>query len=940
MGSIGVASDRTVSDMDQGISLTTDRLSFVPLVSLGLNGSSFTEHDDIAPGAALLGRPVWGPSALLANLELRLGLAPMRVSDAVRLQTWARKLESIPDSAHFYSRSYAIDRLGTASALLAMRDELVLAGWSGAAVPGGGDRLATFVELEEGLSLPPGDCDRLGAVESELASTHGRPLDAILLAEEIDAWPGRWRRVLGALAEKGVAVEHTPVASQPIEEDTDLARVQAALVGEPSARNGLKGDGSFVLLRGETSWEVASAVAAFLREQRTETALVLRGGDVSALDGALVAMGLRSQGLDSPSDWRPILQVLPLAIELAFEPRDPYRVLELITLPGGPFHGFVGGFLASAMERGPGVGGRPWVSAKERIATRLREQDGDQRVSEVTRRIEEWLERPGHPLHGAPRDELIVVGKRVTEWLRRKYAFARTEADANPAQHSLSVRAGLTGAAVTQAQAFCDALEQETREVLDIVDARLLVDQVRERHDLEVAVEEAGRIDVADAPSLVRASRDLVVWWHCVAGTEWRAYPRAWRLDELDALAAQGIVLPDTRARLRCEAGSWRSTIMAARRRLVLVAPRFAAGSELEPHPIVDEIVARLGLDRDDLSRVSVEVHDLLANAGKWPGLHPIPLTPVQPLILPPARAEWRVPSGAVARSTSYSATLIDEVLGCPLRSVLARSARLRAGSLGSIPRGDLLYGKLAHRLVEELHLAGAITAPADAFGALFDRLVREEASVLTRPGMTFELVQLRAQLERSALRLAELLTKERLSVIGVESHLSVAFRGGTLDGDLDLLVVDERGDEYVFDLKWGSTAHLARLKQGRAIQLAVYVHARHESTGAARVPHGAYFSLKQGRVLATEPLFASQRVVDGPSLDDTWAALGRTLDPLEAALARGTIPVTGVSRSLPLVSSLVADADTSAHLHMPRESGCPYCAFDAICGKRWESLS
>ncbi len=920
--------------------MTADPLSFVPLVCLGLSGSSLTEHDDIAPGAALLGRPVWGPSALLANLELRLGLAPTRVSDAVRLQRWSQKLESMAGSAHFYSRSYAVDRLGTASALLAMRDELVLAGWNGGTVPGGGDRLATFAALEDGLDLPPGDGDRLRAVERELASVRARPFDALVLAEHVDAWPGRFRRVLGLLAENDVAVAHRPVAFAPIEGDSDLARVQRALAGESASRDRLEGDGSFLLLRGETSWEIAFAVAAFLRARPDESAVVLRGGDVPALDGALVALGLRSQGIDSPSDWRPILQVLPLATELAFEPRDPYRVLELITLPGGPFHGFVGGALASAMERGPGVGGRPWVTAKARIAARIREQDGDQRATEVIGRIEEWLERSGHPRDGAPRDALLVVGRRVTEWLRRRYAFTRSEADAAPAQRSLAIRAALTGAAVTQAQAFCDALEHETREVLDLVDVRLLVEEVRERHDLELAIEQAGRIDVADAPALLRAQRDVVVWWHCVTGTEWRGYPRAWRLDEIDALAAEGIVLPDTRARLRGEAESWRATIMAARRRLVLVSPRFAAGSELEPHPIVDEIVARFGLTREDLSRVTVEHRDLLMNTGEWPGLDRIPLSTVPSLALPPARVEWRVPSGVIAAATQYSATRIEEMLGCPLRSVLARSARLRPGSLGSIPRGVLLSGKLAHRLVEELHLAGALAAPDGVFDAVFDRLVREEAAVLTRPGMTFELTQLRAQLERSVHRLATLLREERLRVVGVESHFSVEFRGGTLDGELDLLLLDERGDEIILDLKWGSTAYRQRLKEGRAIQLAVYVTARHKVTGASKPPRGAYLSLNQGRVLATEPLFASQRVVDGPSLESTLAAVARTLDPVESALANGTIPVTGVARSLPLVSSLVSPELTSGHLDMPRESGCSYCTFDAICGKRWESRS
>jgi hypothetical protein len=63
-----------------------------PLVTALFGGATLTEHDDLAPGKALLGLPVWGPSALLANLELRLGLPSPQVNEAVRVQRWSRRL--------------------------------------------------------------------------------------------------------------------------------------------------------------------------------------------------------------------------------------------------------------------------------------------------------------------------------------------------------------------------------------------------------------------------------------------------------------------------------------------------------------------------------------------------------------------------------------------------------------------------------------------------------------------------------------------------------------------------------------------------------------------------------------------------------------------------------------------------------------------------------
>ena len=49
------------------------------------------------------------------------------------------------------------------------------AGWNGASVANGGERLASLASLEDRLDLPPGDGDRLRAVETELAATQGVP---------------------------------------------------------------------------------------------------------------------------------------------------------------------------------------------------------------------------------------------------------------------------------------------------------------------------------------------------------------------------------------------------------------------------------------------------------------------------------------------------------------------------------------------------------------------------------------------------------------------------------------------------------------------------------------------------------------------------------------------------------------------------------------------
>src|SRR5271156_4889975 len=102
------------------------RSTLTPLTGVLLHGATLSEHDELAPGAGRLGKPVWTPGALLANLELRLGLPTPAVPAAVRVQAWSRCLGEVQASRpRFYTASYGVDPLGTATALLAMRDALV-----------------------------------------------------------------------------------------------------------------------------------------------------------------------------------------------------------------------------------------------------------------------------------------------------------------------------------------------------------------------------------------------------------------------------------------------------------------------------------------------------------------------------------------------------------------------------------------------------------------------------------------------------------------------------------------------------------------------------------------------------------------------------------------------------------------------------------------------
>lgn len=917
-----------------------------PMVSMLFGGPSITTQNDLTEGNAVLGRPVWDPRMLLAQLELRLGLPQAAAPEVVRLQRWTATLRELGASEPcFFSDSYSMDPLGTAKTLLEWRDDLALAGWNGKSVPGGGSRLDTLVELEARANLTelaPGVPDRLRQVVRELDATRARVFERVELAERRVLWPELWRQTFGQLERSGVPVETVPTAFAGAAAPGDLALLQQALRGELTERVDLVGDGSVVCLGAETAWELAQAVAVLLQAESAKCSVVVRGGDARALELALDAQGLASQGLVSRSTWRPALQVLPLALELAFVPRDPQRVFELVTLPEGPFRGKVGRELAKALAEAPGLGGRPWLEAKQR----LRDAGYDELELE---RIAAWFEGDGHDaLRGAPVAALGQVARRVIEWLEAELTRGHTALGDPSSPPGLEQRVQVLGAALGRARAFETALQQEGRALLRLVEARQVLEEASgDPVAAELSVESAGRMDHVVRPAGVRASRDVVLWWFCAEGTQYRPQLPPWRVSELRALDLAGVRFVTMRARLAAEAESWLAPVLAARRRLILASPRSGLGTALGPHPFVDELAARL--TKAAFERIHVRLSDWL-EAGAPSRLavaHPgdDQLSREGPLPLPAARAEWVIDAACVPEMTSHSASSLEALATCPLKWLLRYGAGLYPAAHRSVPRGPLLYGKLGHRLVEELHACGALATPertAERSSALFDRLIEEEAGVLLCSGQRSELVQLKAQLCNTAEALSRWLAGALLEIVGVEEPLEATWQGRTLSGRADLLAVDANGDEIVLDLKWGASRYDELLKKGMALQLAIYSRMRQPDHGSRKMPRSGYFSLGAAKPLTADNLDASgPENNEEPAAAKTWRRLEATVGLVEQRLATGRVAVTGVKRSLPMWADEDAAAnDGRGYLRGERGAACTYCDYGAICGRSWEVLT
>lgn len=120
--------------------------------------------------------------------------------------------------------------------------------------------------------------------------------------------------------------------------------------------------------------------------------LVLAENHGDSLDATLVATGGVNCGFENPSQLRPALQALGLALEMCWAPLDVGRLVDFLTHPVGPFSRKARATLAKAVAEQPGIGGAAWVEAKNNIAGG---KDGEALVAD----IEFWLESERWPRH-------------------------------------------------------------------------------------------------------------------------------------------------------------------------------------------------------------------------------------------------------------------------------------------------------------------------------------------------------------------------------------------------------------------------------------------------------------------------------------------------------------------------------------------------------------
>jgi hypothetical protein len=813
-------------------------------------GLHFAEGTLPAPATPTRGERAVGPRQLLSWLERALGLSvPDEQIEHLRTEQYRQALRQhlTREPAAFFAAAFRADDLATAATLLQRRDELLLAGWDFALQPGLPDRLRVLAEVHDYFRqagsprLSPGLADRQVAVIAALPRLPQRPAE-IVVYDAFGQCPPDVQRLLQALELAGIPLRYETGPAP--EGEHDLAHWQRFLSGQARPRP-LRADGSLLILQARRETHLAAYLARLLRRNADFRPNMLLPQANRTLDNALIQEGLPSLGVASSSLARPSLQVLKLAPVFLWEPLDPYKVMEFVSLGIKPLDDGLASRIAAFLAETPGLFSDRWFAMVNQYlndelpqrAQRRPELDAD----EARRQYEFWFRRrrADSTTGQVDKPEVREVFDHLREWALRTHA----RHDDHPP--TLLVLA-------SQAGRIVDLLDELPETSLRPLDLERIVRTIYEPAPVTYRPAEANRLDSLHHPGAFRGPVAELVWWDFVAGDPDYFFSH-WYPPERQYLQAHGIILDDPARQNARLVAQRKRPVQHTRQRLILCLPGACDGREVAPHPLFGDLQACFG---EDLQAITLDVDAAGAAPKSWAQAFRLPtFTTEEPHPLPPPRPflEVRDISQLPARETE-TPTSLEALLYYPYQWFFRHKIRLRQSSILTVVPDSRLFGNLAHRFLERLLEAAephwTRTDVEQWINREAEGILRKEGATLLLYGREPERIKLINQLKYAAWSLLSLLQANNWQVQDAELELEGHFGDIPLRGRADLVL--RRGEEKaVIDLKWrGRNHHAELLRNAEDIQLALYAELL---PPAGRWAQTAYFIISQGEMLVRD---------------------------------------------------------------------------------------
>lgn len=830
-----------------------------------------------------LGEITVGPHGFLNLLETQLGTPSSDVSFTSRLIQYLACVDQTDHTSAFYHDSWEADPFSVARTLLQWRDQWYLAGWDGQFPDDAPARLRDMAAIEEraAVEVTPDLGQRIQKVIG-LLPHNPIAIESITLRDPLDDFPPLWRQLIQAV--DAPLDEACPNAPQGVK-GTDLHALQQLLLENTNQKIQLSGDGTVIVLRADSPQESTPLTAlltqSWLEEDADKSIAILAEARGELLDDSLESMHSPRLGFSALSPWRPVFQVLPLALELLWEPLNPTALFQFLSHSVGPIPARIREQLAQTVANTPGIGSEAWEQA---IASALENEDEAKR-EKLEQGIRYWLESPRFPTQtGVDSKTLSQRAQKVADWLQG--AKESKDDDSFKSLYNIALNQCLEFVSAV------DRLKAHGRDPLTQDNVRRLIEDVR---GTGAPISDRSAEVVPGQPRVLRADHagafahpiDNVIWWDCQANDRVHRWP--WSRTERAALAANGVHLQSEDQQLAWLGKAWLRPVLCAVERCTLILHDDAE----RHHPIWDQIASLTGglpelqiASGDTAKELNIAQQPLLARA------------------LPPKVRWWHLPgSVTLPKRDAESFSSLDTYIHSPYQWLLRHAARIRPGSLSAVNDGNVLKGNLAHRGYEEFLNAHPTIADinlrdiAGWVDAHIFTLLQQEGALLLEPGRQAECERFITQVQNSLTTLVEHLQTAGVVSVQMELWQEGLFAGGKLNGSIDVLATRADGQEAVVDIKWGGKKYRREaLLENSYLQLATYAQLR-RNNGATWSPALSYFIVQDAHMLSLDHEFFPNAEILKPTGEENtaqyWQRFEQSWRWRKAQFDKGLVEVT-----------------------------------------------
>ena len=810
---------------------------------LALDDNAFPKSSQTQGGVAYL-----GPKGILYFLESHLGLVGYsNNNEYLRVEQYRQGIQLFLKNqvSPFFKASFEADQFATATELLNRRDELSLAGWNfqiNEAIP---KRLKALVQIEQiiqkdDFSFEYGYADRYNIILQKLEHIPN-PIQRLQLIEDRSILPYYLLRLLNKLNELGTQIIATP---SPVHEATksDLHLFQNQLQSKRAGKTEAKtfhADGSLILLRAKRDTDLAAYAAKLLAKNPGFQPVCLLSNDGRIIDHAFVQEGLPSMGTLSASLARPTLQVLKLITVFLWNPIDPFKILEFVSLAVKPLEEELANRIAIQMAQRPGLNSDSWramVAAYFEEMAKKAEEDTSIALDEIRFQYRTWFERKRYEASSkVPKEDVIEIFAYLNQWAFRNFEKGGGE------NASLLVLS-------EQAKRIRELLEALPESQLSKLELERIVRTIYEPAPIQFTPAGIRHLPTVNAPSAIIDSVPSLLWWTFTQHERDHFFSK-WYQSERNYLEQNGIRLSTPAEENAIQIWQRKQAILHTKDRLILLLPQMINGSNVHAHPLLGDLEANFS-NLEDIT-VHLDVHSNLNFLARFFELPQRNASALIQLGQPKPFLYLQTNTPLQERSEETISSL-ETLFYYPYQWIFRHKIKLQKSSILEVVKDNTLLGNLAHRFFERLLQQDIEQMDQTAVHLWVEKeaksLLEREGAVLLMYGREPQRVHFLNIIKYAAWSLINSIRQNNWNVKGSEVKLQGRFFNIPINGRADL-VLKRASETAIIDLKWrGAKRRERTIRNEEDLQLVLYAKLLEDNQHWA---HTAYFIIEKGQIIS-----------------------------------------------------------------------------------------